>query len=88
MDNTNLITGPTITNATFSLDSFFHTFFIIVSLGAGFIYIAFSLLMFFRTKNLHSMLKTKQGELLVLLALANVIIAIIISILGFLIAVV
>ena len=92
MTNTNsILTGPVIqTNIDphMTFDFIFSKTLAFAGIAGAFIYITFSILLFFRTKNLHKTLNTPQGELLVLLALANLIISIIIGILGFLIAVV
>ena len=83
-----LINGPSITGPTITLDNVYSKIFALIGLGAGFIYVAFAILFFFRIKSLHNGLKTESGKFIVMLALANVVIAVVVSVFGFLLAVV
>lgn len=86
--NTIMISTPSVAGPNITATTIFSKLFALLGIGAGFIYMAFSILFFFRIKTLHNGLKTESGKLIVLLALANVVISIVISVLGFLLAVV
>ncbi len=82
------LNGPNITGPAITLDSVYNKIFALIGLGAGFIYITFAILFFFRIKSLHNGLKTEAGKFIVMLALANIVVAVIISVFGFLLAMV
>jgi len=88
MDNTfdsNIIqvAGPNLT-----INTVFEKLFVLTALSAGALYLIFAILLFFRTQSLNRSLKTEGGSLVMLMALANLVMSAIISILGFFLAIV